>query len=129
MKVKLDTKEKFTVIGINEKSFTANMTDELEEIIKRIQSGNPAHIILDLTDMKEIDKESAADIALFQARAYEADKSFVICCMNKEVEKVFTELDLTESMNTTPTLSEAWDIVQMEEVERELLKDFDNEDL
>jgi hypothetical protein len=26
-------------------------------------------------------------------------------------------------MNTTPTESEAWDIVQMEEIERELLDD------
>ncbi|RYZ15978.1 MAG: anti-anti-sigma factor, partial [Chitinophagaceae bacterium] len=32
-------------------------------------------------------------------------------------------LDLLELMNVTPTESEAWDIVQMEEIERELLDD------
>ena len=31
-------------------------------------------------------------------------------------------------MNITPTESEAWDIVQMEEIERELLGDFDRDD-
>ena len=29
-------------------------------------------------------------------------------------------------MNITPSESEAWDIVQMEEIERELLNDFDD---
>jgi len=31
--------------------------------------------------------------------------------------------NLLELLNTTPTESEAWDIVQMEEIERELLGD------
>ena len=31
------------------------------------------------------------------------------------------EKELLEGMNITPSESEAWDIVQMEEVERELL--------
>ena len=35
--------------------------------------------------------------------------------------------ELLEIMNVTPTESEAWDIVQMEEIERELLSDFDEE--
>jgi hypothetical protein len=39
------------------------------------------------------------------------------------------ELDLTDILNITPTESEAWDIVQMEEIERELLgNDADNID-
>ena len=46
--------------------------------------------------------------------------------MNKEVEKVFSSLGDIEDMNTTPSESEAWDIVQMEEIERELLKDFED---
>jgi len=31
------------------------------------------------------------------------------------------ESGLLETMNIAPTLSEAWDILQMEEIERELL--------
>jgi len=43
--------------------------------------------------------------------------------MQKEVENQFNKLELLELMNITPTESEAWDILQMEEIERELLKD------
>ena len=46
--------------------------------------------------------------------------------MHKEVEKVFEKLELLELMNITPTESEAWDILQMEEIERELLNNSEN---
>ena len=38
-----------------------------------------------------------------------------------ELVKLLDEKELLELMNVTPTESEAWDIVQMEEIERELL--------
>ena len=38
------------------------------------------------------------------------------------------DLELLEVMNVTPSESEAWDIVQMEEIERELLGDGDDFD-
>jgi hypothetical protein len=43
------------------------------------------------------------------------------------VETIFDQLELLEMMNVTPTESEAWDIVQMEEIERELLDGDDME--
>jgi hypothetical protein len=39
------------------------------------------------------------------------------------VEDMLDSNDLLEMMNVTPTESEAWDIVQMEEIERDLLSD------
>ena len=51
----------------------------------------------------------------------------MVCEMTKTVEAVFERLELLEVMNFTPTESEAWDIVQMEEIERELLGGFDEE--
>ncbi len=47
--------------------------------------------------------------------------SFVICRLQKSVEDFLDQHELLEMMNVTPTESEAWDIVQMEEIERELL--------
>jgi len=44
--------------------------------------------------------------------------------MQPLVEETFDKEELLELLNCTPTESEAWDIVQMEEIERELL---DNE--
>ena len=43
------------------------------------------------------------------------------CCMQPAVEEWLDAQGLLEIMNVTPTESEAWDIVQMEEIEREFL--------
>jgi hypothetical protein len=47
--------------------------------------------------------------------------------MRDALKNVINDDEESEFMNVTPTESEAWDIVQMEEIERELLKDFDNQ--
>jgi anti-anti-sigma regulatory factor len=56
-----------------------------------------------------------------QQKFYEAGHSFVFCHMLPPVEQFLDNENLLEIMNITPTESEAWDIVQMEEIERELL--------
>ena len=43
--------------------------------------------------------------------------------MQKSVEKFLEQNNLLEMLNVTPTQSEAWDIVQMEELEREFLSE------
>jgi anti-anti-sigma regulatory factor len=65
-------------------------------------------------------------IAALQQSFYENNASLVICGLQPAVEDRLEELGLSETMNITPTESEAWDIVQMEEIERELL---DSEDV
>jgi hypothetical protein len=45
--------------------------------------------------------------------------------MNQHVKESFFNANLLEKINYTPTESEAWDIVQMEEIERELDTDFE----
>jgi len=46
--------------------------------------------------------------------------------LQKGIENLFIDKNILDLLNVTPTESEAWDIAQMEEIERELMKDFDN---
>lgn len=128
MNVKLSTKEKFTVIEVLEPYFAANMTAEFQELAEKLSSEAPHHIILDLGSVQVIETDMAEQVAQVQADSYEKGHSFVVCGMDQQVQKTLENADLIDVMNITPTQSEAWDIVQMEEVERELLKDFDIED-
>jgi hypothetical protein len=50
-----------------------------------------------------------------------------MCCLSAKLEDSFDSLGLLEVLNLTPTLSEASDIVMMEEIERELLDSDDFE--
>lgn len=49
----------------------------------------------------------------------------MLCGLTNNVKSALNSLKLLEKINTTPTESEAWDIVQMEEIERELDMDFE----
>lgn len=121
MNFKADTKEKFTTIILNEQKICVNVAENLTELCMPYLSKTVKNIILQLGNVKEIDKEAALKIVTLQQSFYQANASFVICCMQSEVVDSLDELELLEVMNVTPTESEAWDIVQMEEIERELL--------
>ncbi len=127
MNVKIDTKEKFSVITPVDPGIPANMTEELGELLQDFLSKEVPHLVLNMQDVKEISEAAANKIADLQQEFYENNASFVVCALQEHVEAQFEKLDLLELMNITPTESEAWDIVQMEEIERELMGDFDEE--
>jgi anti-anti-sigma regulatory factor len=124
MIVKTDTKEKFIVLTPNAAIISANMTEEIEKLAEYATSATP-HVVIKMNEVKEIAPEAAHKLADVQQQFYERDHSFVICELQSAVETIFESEELTELMNITPTESEAWDIVQMEEIERELMRDFE----
>ena len=120
MNVKIDTKEKFTVITPLETAIAANMTGELKDLLLPYLQKDIPHIVLNMTAIKEVDEVAGELLASLQQQFYESNCSFVICNLQKNVEALLDKQELLEVMNVTPTESEAWDIVQMEEIEREL---------
>jgi anti-anti-sigma regulatory factor len=121
MNVKIDTKEKFHVIRLQEAGLTANMTGELAAVLQDCRKREVKNIILDMTPVRQLDPRFAEFLLDEQQASYEMQHSFVICCLDKELQAWLDDRELLEMMNVTPTESEAWDIVQMEEIEREFL--------
>jgi len=128
MNVKIDTKEKFSVITPVEREIAANMTEALQEMLELYLKKDIPHLVLNMSMVDTLSAEAAAMIASEQQNFYEHNASFVVCELKEETENFLDKLELLEFMNVTPTESEAWDIVQMEEIERELLGDFDKEE-
>ncbi len=126
MQIKIDTKEKFTVITLKEATIADNMAAELVQFCFPYLEKEIKNVVLKLDDVNAIDNVTAETIATIQQAFYEGNASFVICGLQPTVSAVFEELALDEYINQTPTESEAWDIIQMEEIERELL---DNDDM
>ena len=128
MNVKIDTKEKFTVITPIEANITANMTGELRDLLLESLDKPVPHVILNMKNVQSISKETGGEIVASQQQFYDKNCSFVVCELNKNVEAVLDEGEWLDLMNITPTESEAWDIVQMEEIERELMIDPDSDE-
>jgi len=114
MQVKIDTKEKFHAITINESNLAANMTADLEQRLLPFLERDVKNVVLILKDTQNIEDAAAECLVRIQQSFYDAGSSFVICELTSEVEKNLESGGLLELMNVTPTESEAWDIVQME---------------
>jgi len=121
MEFKIDTKEKFHAITIKEGFFSANMTEELGSGLLPLLQPDVKNVVLILKDTKTMDVAAGEGLLKLQQRFYDQQASFVICELQPAVEDMLEQNGLLELMNVTPTESEAWDIVQMEEIERELL--------
>ncbi len=123
MQVKTDTKEKFHAITVDEPVLSATMTDELGDCLLAYLQNDVKNVVLIAKPIGKIDMPAAEKLVQIQQEFYENNASFVICELQKPVEDFLDENELLEMMNVTPTESEAWDIVQMEEIEREFLND------
>lgn len=123
MQVKIDTKEKFHVITIQEQELTANMTAEMEQSLSAYLQNDVKSLVLNLEGVSVVHSLVAEMLVRLQQRFYEQSASFVLCCIQPQVEEFLDREGLLEILNATPTESEAWDMVQMEEIERELMDD------
>ena len=92
MNVKIDTKEKFTVITPDEAILAANMTAELSNLLlPYLQKGIP-HIVLNMESVKLIDDNTGDLLATVQQQFYENNCSFVICELQQAVERMRGEV-------------------------------------
>ncbi len=121
MQYKTDLKEKFTVITLLDNTLTSNIVPEINEITKKILAQSPKNLVLNCEQVKQWDNTIIETLANAQQQFYDNNASFVICSLCDELQNSLEATDYAEMMNQTPTETEAWDIVQMEEIERELL--------
>jgi anti-anti-sigma regulatory factor len=128
MNIKSDTKEKFTVITLDEPVFAANMSAEFSQLLETVRQSDPGNAVLNMQSVQSLEAGIPEQLAQWQQSFYEQERSMVICCLQPGVEKQLDELEILELLNCTPTESEAWDIVQMEEIEREMLNGFDEDE-
>jgi anti-anti-sigma factor len=125
MNFKIDTKEIFYVISLSETKLTANMAVELISFIAEKQKEEQKSVVVNMIEVTEIEDAAIDSLVSLHENLYADKHSFVLCGLSSEIKKIFGLKGLTEKINITPTESEAWDIVQMEEIERELDMDFE----
>lgn len=121
LNVKIDTKEKFTVLTLETAEISANMSASLMEQCNLVLNSPQKNLVLNLENVQSMEAEVVNALTETQQSFYENSASFVICGINEKLETYLEQMEVLEMWNITPTESEAWDIVQMEEIERELL--------
>jgi anti-anti-sigma regulatory factor len=123
MEVKIDTKEKFHVITPSSSHLPANLTENIRKIMGAYLQMPVKNVVFNAVNVETMDEPVADCIAATQQLFYAQNASFVICCLQPPVTRTLKAKEYWQEMNVTPTESEAWDMIQMEEIERDLLKD------
>jgi len=119
MMVKIDTREKFHVITIHEDDLAANMTEQMDKVVLPLLEDNVKNVILNMKDIKKVDSAAANHLVKQHNTFYDSNASYVICELQPDLKNQFEHSGVIEKLNYTPTESEAMDMVQMEEIERE----------
>lgn len=125
MNFKINTKDIFNVISINEEILTANMSVILVDVIDELQKDSNKSLIIQMDTVMDIEEAALLILVQTYERMYKQKCSFVLCGLSIGVKTAMNKKYLLEKINHTLTESEAWDIVQMEEIERELGMDFE----
>lgn len=126
MNVKIDTKEKFSVIYPEEKILSANMSASLRQLLLSFLTNDPPHVVINFKNVQSVDPEILPLLVEMHEVFYGQNTSIVWCEVNENISHLLKKNDIIDCINYTPSESEAWDIIQMEEIERELLNDEEN---
>lgn len=120
MKIKVDTKEKFKVWRPVDPCFSVIMAAELTSNVMLGFREPAKSAIIDFSAILTAEQQALIELATLHQLAYRNQASLVLFHVNNEVLQTMEHLQLSAVFNITPSESEAWDIVQMEEIEREL---------
>lgn len=124
MQFKIDTKEKILIIRLEEPALDAKMSEQLLQEAAALPGLEEKNLILDLGSLQSSSPEGLKAIFTVYTRQYERNLSAAVAHLNTSLTAELSER-YPEMLNIVPTLSEAIDMVMMEDLEREL--DLDGE--
>lgn len=108
--MKIIEKESFRIL----KDEGNNFLSYLAFLKERGQLFENYNLVLDLQEVENVNNEKLLDLLPFSEEHKERKKSFVVVTTDVDIDNVPVELSVV------PTLGEAEDLIQMEEIEREL---------
>jgi len=127
MKYSVDKQEKYTILKLQEENLNSLVAPKLKSEFVILSNEGVKNLILDLTDVHFVDSSGLSAI-LTANRLWKSLGSFVLTGIaSSNVQKLIEISKLDTVLTVVPTVSEAVDYVFMEELEREINKEPDND--
>lgn len=120
----LETREKFDILK-PDADFNSSEMSRLAEEIRQ----NQRSLILDLSLVNHFTNLNLDALVHVHNEMYQNDLSFALCQLQEPLKPIWQSHAETDTLNLTPTLIEAIDLVSMEGLEREFLSEDFPEDL
>jgi anti-anti-sigma factor len=126
MEFKIDTKPTYTVIAPDSDNLSVNLAEEIRQKVMMLRAEGSQNIIVDLSHCNTMDVSAGNVLLDLHQSLYDQDCSLVFCHLNDNLTQVMKQGQYHLSLNLTPSLIEAIDIISMEVLERDLLDETSN---
>lgn len=126
MQFKIDTKEKIVIFRLEEAGLDAKMAADFEKTVLATPNLETSNLILDLHSLQSAAPEALEAIFTVYQHRYDHGLSAAVSGLNKVLTAQLSEQH-PEMLNIVPTESEAIDMVMMEDFERELDSEMNND--
>lgn len=120
---KIDTKLNYSIIKCPNGALDVKMAEDLTQKVNEWLKDGRNNFIIDLSDNEIMAFEAGAPLLELHHQLYKQEHSFVIACPQTAVLALMKKEQWHLDLNICPTLQEAVDIVNMEILERDLLKE------
>ena len=120
MKFSIEYREPIATLTVHVEKLDARHAPELKAEFVSLANDGKFNMILDLTEARYCDSSGLSAVLVGNRLCRDNGGSFVICGLQPSVEKLVQISQLDRVLTITPTASEAFDMIVMEETERSL---------
>lgn len=118
MKFSIDKQEKYTVLKLEEENLNSILSPVLKSEFVFYYNEGVKNLVLDLSDVKFVDSSGLSSI-LVADRLWKKLGSFILTGIHHDSVKKLIEISRLDSvLNIFPTLAEAVEHIEMDEIER-----------
>jgi anti-sigma B factor antagonist len=114
----INKEEKLAIVKVNSEKLNSINSPELKNHFVKLSSEDMKNVILDLSEVKFCDSSGLSAILVGNRVSKNSDGTFVVSGIKDMVEKLIQISQLDSILNITPTISEARDLIFMDEVQR-----------
>ena len=123
MNIIIDRQEKYVLLKIQEAKLTSAVAPDLKAEIVVLHHDHYKNMIFDLTDVQYCDSSGLSAILVGFRMCRDNNGTFVLAGVQDHVKKLISISQLDSMLRQVPTVSEAVDLIFMEEVEEQITKE------
>ncbi len=124
MKFTVDKHEKYILIKLNEGKLNSLISPQLKSELILTNTEGQRNIILDMSQVKYADSSGLSSLLVGHRLCKNASGVFILTGINEAVSRLITISQLDNVITIVPKVDEAIDLIFMEEIEKELRKEF-----
>ena len=122
MNFERENKENYALVSTKVEKLDTTNAPELKSELVMINKDGVNNIILDMSDSRYCDSSGLSAILVANRLCKNSNGSFILTGIQESVMKLITISQLHTVLNIAPSISEAEDLLKMQQVERDLDK-------